>query len=109
MEEKQVLITGSSRGIGREAALYLAKNGFNIVLHCNKNTKMAEEVLAEIKAAGVNGRILQFNVKDREECKKILEKDIKEKLNDHALSLLGEEMPQLMVAGNRSKQAGARI
>lgn len=78
MEEKQVLITGSSRGIGREAALYLAKNGFNIVLHCNKNTKMAEEVLAEIKAAGVNGRILQFNVKDREECKKILEKDIKE-------------------------------
>lgn len=76
--EKQVLITGSSRGIGRETALYLAKNGCKIILHCNKNTKMAEEVLGEIKAIGAQGRILQFNVKDREECKKILENDIEE-------------------------------
>lgn len=76
--EKQVLITGSSRGIGRETALYLAKNGCKIILHCNKNTKMTEEVLGEIKAIGAQGRILQFNVKDREECKKILENDIEE-------------------------------
>lgn len=76
MEEKQVLITGSSRGIGRESALYLAKNGYDIVLHCNKNTQMAEEVLAEINKSGAKGRILQFNIQDREECKKVLEKDI---------------------------------
>lgn len=78
MEEKQVLITGSSRGIGRESALYLAKSGYNIVLHCNKNTHMAEEVLAQINEAGAKGRILQFNLQDREECKKVLGKDIKE-------------------------------
>lgn len=78
MEEKQVLITGSSRGIGRDSALYLAKNGYNIVLHCNKNTQMAEEVLAQINESGAKGRILQFNIQDREECKKVLEKDIKE-------------------------------
>lgn len=78
MEEKQVLITGSSRGIGRDSALYLAKNGYNIVLHCNKNTQMAEEVLAQINESGAKGRILQFNIQDREECKKVLEKDIEE-------------------------------
>lgn len=78
MEEKQVLITGSSRGIGRESALYLAKSGYNIVLHCNKNTHMAEEVLAQINESGAKGRILQFNIQDREECKKVLGKDIEE-------------------------------
>ena len=74
--EKQVLITGSSRGIGKASALYLAKNGYNIVLHCNKNMEKALEVQKEIEAFGVNARILRFNVKDREECKKILTEDI---------------------------------
>lgn len=74
--EKQVLITGSSRGIGRETALYLAKSGYDIVLHCNSNIQKAQEVLSEVEKFGVNGRILQFNIKDREDCKKVLEKDI---------------------------------
>lgn len=74
--EKQVLITGSSRGIGKASALYLAKNGYNIVLHCNKNMEKALEIKKEIETYGVNARILQFNVKDREECKKILTEDI---------------------------------
>lgn len=78
MEKKQILITGSSRGIGRESALYLAKNGYNVVLHCNKNTRMADEVLAQINEAGAKGRILQFNIQDREECKRVLGKDIEE-------------------------------
>lgn len=76
--EKQVLITGSSRGIGRETALYLAKNGYDIVLHCNNNIQKAQDVLTEIKAFGVNCRILQFNIKSREECRKVLEHDIEE-------------------------------
>ncbi len=74
--EKQVLITGSSRGIGKASALYLAKNGYNIVLHCNKNMEKSLEIKKEIETYGVNARILQFNVKDREECKKILTEDI---------------------------------
>ncbi len=76
--EKQVLITGSSRGIGKASALYLAKNGYNIVLHCNKNMEKAVEVQKEIEASGAGARILQFNVKDREECKNFLTKDIEE-------------------------------
>lgn len=73
---KQVLITGSSRGIGREIALYLAQNGYDIVLHCNSNIQKAQEVLSEVKSFGVNGRILQFNINNREECNKILSDDI---------------------------------
>ena len=73
---KQVLITGSSRGIGKETALYLAQNGFDIILHCNKNIQKAEEVLKSIQNLGVKGRILQFDTKTREECKKVITDDI---------------------------------
>lgn len=73
---KEVLITGSSRGIGKACAIYLAKNGFDIVLHCNKNISKAEEVLTEIKEIGVNGRILQFDIKDRQACRKVISNDI---------------------------------
>lgn len=73
---KEVLITGSSRGIGKACAIYLAKNGFDIVLHCNKNISKAEKVLAEIKEIGVNGRILQFDIKDRNACREAISNDI---------------------------------
>lgn len=75
---KTVLITGSSRGIGRETALYLAKNGFDIVLHCNKNISKAEEIKKEIETLGQKSRILQFNVADREQTKEVLLKDVEE-------------------------------
>lgn len=75
---KQVLITGSSRGIGKETALYLAKNGYDIVLHCNRNIEQAKEVLEEVKSLGVQDRILQFNISNREECREVISKDIEQ-------------------------------
>ena len=74
---KTVLITGSSRGIGKETAIYLAKNGFDIVLHYNKNADKANEVKGIIEGLGKNARILQFDVSDREQAKNILLADIK--------------------------------
>ena len=73
---KTVLITGSSRGIGKETALYLAKNGYDIVLHCNKNIEKLEILKQEIEALKVNVRILQFDITDRAKCAKILTDDI---------------------------------
>lgn len=75
---KQILITGSSRGIGKETAIYLAKNGFDIVLHCNKNIQKAEEVLNEVKSFGVEGRILQFDTTNREQCCEVITRDIEQ-------------------------------
>ena len=73
---KTVLITGSSRGIGRETAIYLAKNEFDIVLHCNKNKEKTIEVQKIIEDLGRKVRILQFDVSNRVRAKKVLLEDI---------------------------------
>lgn len=72
---KEILITGSSRGIGKATAILLAKQGYNIVLHCNKNINKAKAVQEEI---GNNARILQFDISNREQTQEILTKDIEE-------------------------------
>lgn len=72
---KEILITGSSRGIGKATALLLAKQGYKIVLHCNKNIDKAKSVQQEI---GKNVRILQFDISNREQTKEVLTKDISE-------------------------------
>ncbi|MBJ6132138.1 SDR family oxidoreductase [Ochrobactrum sp. Q0168] len=46
------LITGGSRGLGRNAALHLAKQGVGIVLTYQSNAKAAEETVSEIAAEG---------------------------------------------------------
>ncbi len=71
-----ILITGSSRGIGRATALYLANNGYNIVLHCSKNIERLEPLRDEIKKKGVNVRCLAFDVSDRTEAQTCLLNDI---------------------------------
>ena len=75
---KSVLVTGSSRGIGKATAIYLAKNGFDIVLHCNRNVEKLSEVKQEIEQLGQKTRVLQFDVYDREQTKEVLLKDVKE-------------------------------
>ena len=61
-----VLVTGSSRGIGRAIALRLAQDGYDLVLHCRKERERAEAAAAEIQALGRTARVLQFDVADRE-------------------------------------------
>ena len=50
MNQRTVLITGASRGIGRGIALRLARDGFDIVVHCRSRREEAEAVAAEIAA-----------------------------------------------------------
>ena len=71
-----ILVTGSSRGIGRAIAIRLARDGFDIVLHCHSRVDAAQEVAAQIEALGRQVRILQFDVADRESARQILEDDV---------------------------------
>lgn len=73
---ESVLVTGSSRGIGRAIALRLAQAGHDIVLHCRSGMSEAQAVQAEIEALDRRVRILQFDVAERETCKNILEADV---------------------------------
>jgi len=73
-----VLVTGSSRGIGRAIALRLARAGFDLVLHCRSRRDEAEAVQAEIATLGQSARILQFDIAERAACRSILETDIEQ-------------------------------
>lgn len=71
-----VLVTGSSRGIGRAIALRLARDGFDIILHCRHRHEAAEAVAEQIRALGRSARILCFDVADRETARHAIESDI---------------------------------
>jgi len=72
----EVLITGSSRGIGRAIALRMAQDGYDVVLHCRSRRGEAEQVREEIRALGRGARVLQFDVADRAQCSECLNADI---------------------------------
>ena len=69
---KKILVTGSSRGIGKEIALYLAKSGYDIDVHYAHNEQKAIETADEIRALGRDTQILKFDIKNSEECAKVL-------------------------------------
>ena len=71
-----VLVTGASRGIGKAIALYLAKNGYNLVLHCSKNAERLNDLKSEIESKGVKARTLAFDISNRAEAEKVLLNDI---------------------------------
>ncbi|MDH0649611.1 3-oxoacyl-ACP reductase FabG [Pseudomonas sp. GD03858] len=71
-----ILVTGSSRGIGRAIALRLARAGFDLVLHCRSGRAEADAVAVEIRALGRQARVLQFDVADRAACRAVLEADV---------------------------------
>ena len=73
---KAVLVTGSSRGIGRAIALRLARDGFDVVVHCRAKRAEADAVAAEIAALGRKSRVLQFDVVERALCAELLTQDV---------------------------------
>lgn len=59
---KRALVTGSSRGIGREIALELARNGAEVIIHCASNIAKAEEVYNEIISLGGKASVIQADL-----------------------------------------------
>ena len=75
-QRPSVLVTGSSRGIGRAIALRLARDGYDPVLHCRSRIDEAAGVAAEIAELGGHSRILIFDVADRAATAHSLHADI---------------------------------
>lgn len=75
---KRVLVTGSSRGIGKAVALQLAAAGFDVTVHARSRQADAEAVVAQIQALGQNSHALMFDVTDRTKVQQCLEQDIEQ-------------------------------
>jgi 3-oxoacyl-[acyl-carrier protein] reductase len=75
---KSVLVTGSSRGIGKAIALRLARDGYDIVVHCRSQRSEADAVAQEITALGRMARVIQFDISERDATAAALAADIEQ-------------------------------
>lgn len=69
---KNVLVTGASRGIGRNIALQFAEEGYNVAVNYAGNKDKAEAVVEEIKGKGVESFAIQANVANGDEVKAMI-------------------------------------
>ena len=74
LQNKTVLITGASRGVGAATAKLMAESGAQIAIHYHQNKKKAEELLQEL--AGSNHMIFQADLGDKSAGPKMVEQVI---------------------------------
>ena len=77
-QQRTILVTGSSRGIGKAIALRLAREGFDLVIHYRSEKSQAEAVAEQVRALGQTARVLQFDISQRETTANTLLQDIQE-------------------------------
>lgn len=78
LQGQTAVVTGASRGIGREIALELAKNGANVVVNYSGSEAKAEEVVGEVQALGVKAIKFQANIADEDAVKQLIKQTVKE-------------------------------
>jgi enoyl-[acyl-carrier protein] reductase III len=71
MSEKVAVVTGSSRGIGKEIALRLAKEGYHIVVNYARSKEAALQTAREIEALGQKALVVKANVGKVEKIKEM--------------------------------------
>jgi 3-oxoacyl-[acyl-carrier protein] reductase len=75
---KSVLVTGSSRGIGKAIALRLACDGYDVIVHCRSGREQADAVAQSIVEMKRQSRVLQFDIAEREATAAALATDIEQ-------------------------------
>ena len=77
MEKKIIIVTGASRGIGKEIAKTLAKEGHTVIANYNKSEKEAQKLKEELKKENKEIEIYKADISKEEEIKKMVEYTIK--------------------------------
>ena len=76
MKKRRVLVTGSSRGIGRAIALHLARDGFDLTLHGRAHSDALEQTLAQVRECGIEAHAVCFDLADRDAARDALVREI---------------------------------
>ena len=76
--DKVAMITGATRGIGKQIALTLANEGYNIVLNYRTENDELKQLKNEIESKKVKCLTVQGDVTNFEDCKQMIESAIKE-------------------------------
>ncbi len=74
---KTALVVGATGGIGREVCKQLAKDGFNVIVHYNKNIKLANELRREIEKINQKVIAINANISSDEDIKQMIEKGLR--------------------------------
>ena len=80
MENKVVLITGASRGLGKEIALKFAKNKYNVIINYNNSEECANKLKKELELYNVKVSLIKTDISNEQEVKLMIKK-ILEKYN----------------------------
>lgn len=73
LNNKVVIVTGGSRGIGREIVKYLSMEGYTVILNYNKSEECARNVENELKKAGFSVDIYKADVSKKEEAESLIQ------------------------------------
>lgn len=74
LKEKVALVTGASRGIGKDIAINFAKNGATVIVNYQGNEAAANETVEEIKSFGGNAVAMKCSVSSFEDVSSMIEK-----------------------------------
>lgn len=73
LKGKTVLVTGSSRGIGRATAIALAEAGADVAVHYQSSAKSAHEVCTDIRQLGLSSRAYPADISQANEARRLVD------------------------------------